>query len=66
MNSRKQINQYLDNQPIAIAGVSRNPKKSDYTAFKELKEKGMKIIPVNPEADEIMGEKSCSLLYHKD
>ncbi|MBK8882663.1 MAG: CoA-binding protein [Bacteroidales bacterium] len=60
MNSLKQINQFLENQPIALVGVSRNPKKFGYTAFKELKEKGMKVIPVNPEADEIMGEKS----YH--
>ena len=33
-------------------------KNSVTAAFKELKEKGMKIIPVNPMADEIMGEKS--------
>jgi len=58
MNSLKQINQFLDNQPIALVGVSRNPKKFGYAAFRELKEKGMSIIPVNPEADEIMGEKS--------
>jgi predicted CoA-binding protein len=58
MNTLKSINQFLDNQPIALVGVSRNPKKFGYTAFRELKEKGMKIIPVNPEADEIMGEKS--------
>ncbi len=58
MNTLKQINQFLESQPIALVGVSRNPKKFGYTAFKELKEKGMKIIPVNPEADEIMGEKS--------
>jgi uncharacterized protein len=58
MNTLKQINQFLDNQPIAMVGVSRNPKKFGYAAFRELKEKGMKIIPVNPEADEIMGEKS--------
>ena len=58
MNSLKQINQFLDNQPIALVGVSRNPKKFGYTAYKELKEKGMKIIPVNPETDEIMGEKT--------
>jgi predicted CoA-binding protein len=58
MNTLKQINQFLDNQPIAMVGVSRNPKKFGYAAFKELKEKGMKIIPVNPVADEIMGEKS--------
>ena len=58
MTTLKQINEFLDSQPIALVGVSRNPKKFGYTAFKELKEKGMKIIPVNPEADEILGEKS--------
>jgi len=58
MSTLKQINQFIENQPIALVGVSRNPKKFGYTAFKELKEKGMKIIPVNPLADEIMGEKS--------
>jgi predicted CoA-binding protein len=58
MTTLKQINEFLDSQPIALVGVSRNPKKFGYAAFKELKEKGMKIIPVNPHADEIMGEKS--------
>ena len=58
MTTLKQIDEFLDSQPIALVGVSRNPKKFGYAAFKELKEKGMKIIPVNPQADEIMGEKS--------
>jgi predicted CoA-binding protein len=58
MATLKQINEFLDSQPIALVGVSRNSKKFGYTAFKELKEKGMNIIPVNPQADEIMGEKS--------
>lgn len=58
MTTLKQINAFLDSQPIALVGVSRNPKKFGYSVFKELKEKGMRIIPVNPEADEIMGEKS--------
>jgi len=58
MATLKQINDFIDSQPIAMIGVSRNPRKFGYTAFKELKEKGMKIIPVNPEADQIMGEKS--------
>ncbi len=60
MSTLKQINEFLSFQPIALVGVSRNPKKFGYTAFKELKEKGMSIIPVNPETDEIMGEKSYS------
>ena len=58
MTTLKQINEFLESQPIAMVGASRNPKKFGYTAFKELKEKGMKIIPVNPQADEILGEKS--------
>jgi uncharacterized protein len=60
MTSLKQINEFLDSQPIALIGVSRNPKKFGYSVFKELKNKGMNVIPVNPEADEILGEKS----YH--
>ena len=58
MASLKQITDFLDNQPIALVGVSRNPKKFGYSVFKELKEKGMNLIPVNPAATEIMGEKS--------
>lgn len=60
MATLNQINDFLESQPVALVGVSRNPKKFGYSAFKELKEKGMKIIPVNPEAIEIMGEKSYS------
>jgi hypothetical protein len=57
MPTLKQINDFIDAQPVAFVGVSRNPKKFGYTAFKELKEKGMKIVPVNPNAEEIMGDK---------
>ena len=58
MTSLRQIEDFIAAEPVAMVGVSRNPKKFGYAAFKELKEKGMKIIPVNPVADEIMGEKS--------
>lgn len=57
MTSLKQINEFIGAQPIAMVGVSRNPKKFGYAAFKELKEKGMKIVPVNPSTDQILGEK---------
>ncbi len=60
MKTLKQINQFIECQPIALIGVSRNPKKFGHVAFRELREKGMKIIPVNPEADDILGEK----VYH--
>lgn len=53
----KQIEEFIASEPIAMAGVSRNPKKFGFAAFRELKEKGMNIIPVNPNASEIHGVK---------
>lgn len=58
MTALKQIEEFLSCPVIAVAGVSRNPKKFGYSAFKELLEKGMNAIPVNPSADEIMGVKA--------
>jgi predicted CoA-binding protein len=58
MASLKQIEDFLSNTPIAMAGVSRNPKKFGQAAFKELREKGLDLIPVNPVADEILGVKA--------
>lgn len=58
MVTLKQINEFIASEPIAMVGVSRNPKKFGFTAFRELKEKGMNIIPVNPHADEIRGSKA--------
>jgi hypothetical protein len=58
MTSLKQIETFLTSGPIAVAGVSRNPKKFGYMAFKELREKGLNVIPVNPSGEEILGTKS--------
>lgn len=58
MVTLNQISQFIESQPIALVGVSRNPGKFGHVAFKELKSKGMNIIPVNPQAEEILGEKS--------
>jgi len=60
MATLRQIEEFLGSGPIAMAGVSRNPKKFGFAAFRELKEKGLNIIPVNPYADEIHGSK----VYH--
>jgi hypothetical protein len=58
MASLKQIEEFIALSPLAMAGVSRNPKKFGQAAFRELKEKGLDIIPVNPLAEEILGVKS--------
>jgi predicted CoA-binding protein len=58
MVTLKQIEEFIAAEPIAMVGASRNPKKFGFTAFRELKEKGMNIIPVNRNASEILGEKA--------
>lgn len=42
---------------IASVGVSSNEEKESYWVVSYLKEQGYKIIPVNPTAAEILGEK---------
>lgn len=55
MVTKQQIEQFLAAEAIAIAGVSRNPKKFGYTAFREVRTKGMNAIPINPNLSEIDG-----------
>lgn len=57
MSKLQQIQDFIASGPIAMAGVSRNPRKFGFAAFRELKEKGMNLIPVNPYAAEIHGTK---------
>lgn len=57
MTTLNEIRKFLEPQKMAIAGVSRNPKKFGGAIFKELKNKNFELFPVNPEADEIQGVK---------
>ncbi len=43
---------------IAVVGASKNPEKDAYTVPQYLKEHGYTIIPVNPTANEILGEEA--------
>ena len=45
------IQQFLDAKRIAIAGVSRNPKKFGHQIFAHLKAKGYELFPINPATD---------------
>ena len=51
------VGDFLSSRKMAVAGVSRNPKKFGYIAFKELHDRGFELYPVNPEAGEILGVK---------
>lgn len=47
---------------VAVIGMSKNPEKDAYMIPLVLKNSGYKVIPVNPTADEILGEKSYKRL----
>jgi predicted CoA-binding protein len=47
---------------IASVGLSSNPEKEGHWVVTYLKRQGYKIIPVNPNANEIMGEKAYASL----
>lgn len=47
---------------IAVIGMSKNPEKDAYTIPKYMISKGYRVIPVNPTADEILGQKSYKKL----
>jgi hypothetical protein len=58
--SKASIKAFLDSRKMAIAGVSRDPKKFGYAIMKKLKETGFDLYLVNPETDTLHGEPS----YH--
>jgi len=53
-----QINQLLDSaKTIAIVGLSSDRQKASFFVAGYLKDEGYRIVPVNPKADVILGEK---------
>jgi predicted CoA-binding protein len=59
MNSDQTLKEILQSaKTIASVGVSSDPAKESHEAAQYLKDQGYRLIPVNPTADEILGEKS--------
>lgn len=56
----KDVARFLSLEKYAVAGVSRDPKKFGQQMFKDLRKKGMDVVPVNPKADSIDGVKCYS------
>ena len=42
---------------FAVVGASRDPRKYGYQVYKDLKNAGYEVYPVNPNAREILGDK---------
>lgn len=61
--SREEIKEVLDNaKTIAVVGLSPNPNRTSYMVSEAMQKAGYRIIPVNPVADEVLGEKSYASL----
>ena len=57
MNSEL-IKEFLRKDNVfAVVGVSRNPKKYGHKIYKDLKEAGLTVYPVNPYLDELLGDR---------
>lgn len=58
-----EIGEILDQyKTVAVVGLSRNPAKEAHQVPRFVQAHGYRIIPVNPFAGEILGEKAYSLL----
>jgi predicted CoA-binding protein len=51
-----------NSKTIAVVGLSDNPMKPSYGVSQYMQAHGYKIIPVNPQAGEILGEKAYASL----
>ncbi len=61
--SREKIKQVLDEaKTIAVVGLSPNPSRTSYMVSEAMQRAGYRIIPVNPQADRVLGEKSYASL----
>ena len=47
-----------ESKTIAVVGLSPDPERTSHEVAKYLQEHGYRIIPVNPMASEVLGEKS--------
>lgn len=50
--------QYLKKKVYAVVGVSRDKSKYGYKVFKEMKDAGLNVYPINPNATNINGVKA--------
>jgi len=56
------VEKVLQYRTVAIVGLSRSADKDSYKVAEFLKSKGYRIIPINPNAEKILGEKAYSSL----
>lgn len=56
-NTKKAIDEFLDQKTFAVVGVSRNRDKFGNLVYREMKAKGFKVYGINPKLDMVEGER---------
>jgi len=57
------IEEFLEKRNVfAVVGASRNPMKYGHQVYMDLRNAGYTVYPVNPNADEILGDKCYARL----
>jgi len=58
MSSEEKIRAFLDKRNVfAVVGASRDLQKYGHQVYRDLKSAGYKVYPVNPSAQEVLGDK---------
>ena len=58
MSSEEKIRAFLDKHNVfAVVGASRDPQKYGHQVYRDLKSAGYKVYPVNPSAQEVLGDR---------
>ena len=53
MTTKAAIDEFMALKKLAVAGASRNVNKFGYRVYRELKDKGYTVYPINPNAETI-------------
>ena len=57
------IRQSLENcKTIAVVGLSPKPHRDSFRVAKYMQDQGFRIVPINPNIDEVLGEKAYASL----
>ncbi|MDH5712818.1 MAG: CoA-binding protein [Candidatus Bathyarchaeota archaeon] len=58
MMNEELIKGFLNKKNIfSVVGASRDPKKYGYQVYKDLKEAGYEVYPINPNAEKVLGDR---------
>jgi predicted CoA-binding protein len=56
-NLREAAEEFLAQRRIAVAGVSRDEKQTANAIYRRLRDAGYEVVPVNPNAEEVEGDR---------